>query len=232
MSTIERQISYMIHDVEPALASFQSILRLLKRGRFDPDNTLHQDLVSSCDHALWFAKDVLQNILETSHLVNGDMKFHKDWVSWDEFGEKMMGLPRILAQEEEIVFEWKPLKQGLETYTDPKLVCRILNNLSLNAIKNVPPHSLIQITIEQDKNSTVIQVLDEGPGVPEEQLNKIFDDHVQLELSASKTYKGVGLGLSFCREASALLDAKISVQNRQPHGLCVRLEIPNNNKKL
>ncbi|MGK5094780.1 HAMP domain-containing sensor histidine kinase [Deltaproteobacteria bacterium TL4] len=224
---IKTRISYLIHDIEPSLASFQSVLRLLKTNQYDPKNPLHQRLIASCDSAMAFSKDLLQNMLEYSRLHKIGISLIPDWIEWEKVLEEMLSLSLALSQEKEILIVWEVEEGGLKSFSDSRLMRRILNNLVINAIQNAPSHSTIGLRFSRKGDSVQVLIQDEGPGLPAEQMESIFQEHVQWKLRKTKQYKGVGLGLSFCKESCVLLGASLSVQNRKPHGLEFTLILPN-----
>jgi len=225
-SDTEQTIMYMIHDVEPAIVSFQSLLKLLQRNKFSAYNPYHQRLVKSCDTALSYSRELLEGMLEYARLQERRISLNPTRIPWDTALEEILAIPFILAEDKDIRLNWTTIRAGLSTFTDLRLLKRIVNNLVINAIKNSDYESQIQVRVDQDGSFVVIRIEDEGPGLPEEHLDQMFHRHIQLQMRATGEYSGVGLGLSFCKEATALLRGTLTVQNRQLSGLCFTLTLP------
>jgi signal transduction histidine kinase len=84
---------------------------------------------------------------------------------------------------------------------DVNLIERTLVNLLSNAIKYSPSNEQIHLSIHADADLCHIIVKDNGPGIPQEQLSKIFDKFYRIKTDKSTSYNSNGLGLSFCKLA-------------------------------
>jgi signal transduction histidine kinase len=100
-------------------------------------------------------------------------------------------------------------------------VFRVIDNLVRNAADFSPTGGQIQIQARNTNDSVVIEVTDEGPGIPEENRERIF----QADFS-TKPSRGTGLGLSTVSAICQRYGASISFSNRAPRGTTFRLEFP------
>ncbi len=222
------ELAFLVHDLEPALASFQTIVGLLQRGRYDGANKLHQNLVNSCDQALDFSRMMLQDILDLGKMQSQDITLEITEIDWQEALPKMLAIPMLLSLEKDVELVLGNSNRQLVSRTDAKLFQRILNNLLINSIKYSSPGSRVWINTEIEiKGGIIVEIEDEGPGVPAEQLPYIFDNYYQKEGSRLGCYRGVGLGLPFCRQAVSRLKGKLEVENRSSTGLCFKISLPN-----
>jgi len=89
----------------------------------------------------------------------------------------------------------------------------VLFNLLDNAGKYAPTGSLITIKAWQDGGSVVVQVLDEGPGIPSADLERVFDKFYRVG-GADRRRAGTGLGLAICRGFIEAMHGSITVNNR------------------
>lgn len=102
----------------------------------------------------------------------------------------------------------------------------IFENILSNAFFYTPPHSEVCIRAHTDGKEAVISIRDHGPGVPEDDLEKIFQIFFRTDTSRTRDSGGVGLGLSLAREAVAELNGRISASNTKP-GLLITVQLPN-----
>jgi signal transduction histidine kinase len=79
---------------------------------------------------------------------------------------------------------------------DPDRLEQVIINLLSNAIKFSPPEGRVGLCWRTDPEFAVLEVSDEGPGIPADQLETIFEKFRQLERSATRTHGGAGLGLA------------------------------------
>jgi signal transduction histidine kinase len=87
-----------------------------------------------------------------------------------------------------------------------------------------PPHSQIVLAFDKTQTGLRLTVSDDGPGIPEEQREQVFNRFFRL---ADQTISGTGLGLAICRKIAALHQAKISLsQGPEGKGLSVHIDFP------
>jgi K+-sensing histidine kinase KdpD len=226
VETIERRVSYLIHDVEPALVSCKSLLRLIERGAYNPESATHQRLVRSSQNALLFAEKLLQQLLETTRLRQGRYQIQEEELDSLSVIEEGISTASILAREKSITIETS-CPQGLFYFrSDGALLARMIQNLVINAVKNVPEDSTIFVSTAWASPHLLVRVQDQGPGLPNDVLEQIFEEHAQWNLRDRKSYSGVGLGLSYCLEGSRALGGSIHAENCSPHGLRFTIMIP------
>lgn len=104
----------------------------------------------------------------------------------------------------------------------PLALKRCLGNLVQNAIRHG-----VRATIHiEDNAQLVVRVCDEGPGIPEDMLEKVFEPFFRLEQSRNRDTGGTGLGLSIARDIAQAHGASLSLHNRQGGGLEARLVLP------
>lgn len=108
---------------------------------------------------------------------------------------------------------------------DPELLRRAVENVVRNAVRHAPSDTEIVISLCERDGAAVIEVRDEGPGVPPDMLERIFHPFVRAEADRGRKSGGTGLGLSITARAMALHHGRASARNTHP-GLCVSLEIP------
>jgi signal transduction histidine kinase len=101
---------------------------------------------------------------------------------------------------------------------DSLLLQMMINNLLENAIKYSPVKSPITATLKKYRSGIELQVMDEGPGIPDEEKKKIFTKFYRVGNESTRKAKGTGLGLYLCRKIAADHNADISVTNHLPQG--------------
>lgn len=104
----------------------------------------------------------------------------------------------------------------------PLALKRCLNNLVQNAIRH-GTRATIQI---EDGAQLIVRVRDEGPGIPDDMLEKVFEPFFRLEHSRNRDTGGTGLGLSIARDIAQAHGASLSLHNLQGGGLEARLVLP------
>jgi signal transduction histidine kinase len=107
---------------------------------------------------------------------------------------------------------------------DRDLLRRVLENLVDNACKYTNEGGVISIRTRREAKSIKVEVVDDGPGIPAEARERVFDKYVQLGERRARSSRG--LGLAFCKLAIEAHGGHIWVQDNQPHGarFCIELD--------
>ncbi|MBN2184790.1 MAG: GAF domain-containing protein [Candidatus Krumholzibacteriota bacterium] len=101
---------------------------------------------------------------------------------------------------------------------DEGLIKQLLVNLVGNAVKFTPEMGKVIISLEEEASAARIVVQDTGSGIPEEQLEKIFERFHQVDATNTREYGGSGLGLAICKNITEWHDGRIWVENVKDSG--------------
>lgn len=118
--------------------------------------------------------------------------------------------------------------QPCQLELDKRLIHRAIENIVRNALHYTSPeqHVYISLQYSEAKDQVYIDVMDNGPGVPEDQLEKIFNPFYRVDSSRTKKTGGYGLGLAIASRAVALHQGDIMAKNIATGGLLVRITLP------
>jgi signal transduction histidine kinase len=105
----------------------------------------------------------------------------------------------------------------------PHALKRCLANLISNAVKY---GERAQVVVEEMESDIVVRVLDDGPGIPSDALERVFEPFFRLESSRNADTGGTGLGLSIVRDIAQAHGGSVVLRNRVPHGLEAVLRLP------
>jgi PAS domain S-box-containing protein len=108
---------------------------------------------------------------------------------------------------------------------------RLLDNLISNALKFTAPGGYIRVRVEQQGSEAILSVCDNGIGVPQDKLERIFERFYQVDGSAKRRYGGVGLGLALVRSVVAAHGGTVHAEspytdNPERPGLCIIARLP------
>jgi signal transduction histidine kinase len=136
-----------------------------------------------------------------------------------------------LAEKEEKTFTLT-IPDNLPGITaDEDLIERVLDNLIYNAFKYTEPEGIIKVNIQLQGQSLLVQVYDDGQGIPEAYHDRIFDKFIQVTSEDGEPLrKGTGLGLAFCRLAVEAHEGKIWVESEPEKGSIFSFTLPLNSQ--
>ena len=109
---------------------------------------------------------------------------------------------------------------------DPEVIVRVLVNLLTNAIKYSSANGLVEVQARVSNGDVQIAVRDEGLGIPQDQMETIFNSFEQLNPKSSGGVGSTGLGLTFVKLAVEAHGSKISVQSENGKGSMFSFELP------
>jgi two-component system, chemotaxis family, CheB/CheR fusion protein len=121
--------------------------------------------------------------------------------------------------------DWRVVPSSLTARSDPRLLEQIIRNLLSNAMKYTTDGKLL-LGCRRSGDRLRIEVWDTGPGIPEMELQSIFEEFHQLDNPARQRSKGLGLGLAIVQRLADLLGHKIDVRSRLGTGSVFTIEVP------
>jgi signal transduction histidine kinase/AraC-like DNA-binding protein len=176
---------------------------------------------------------LINQLLDLSKLDAGSMKL--ELVKSDVFRTLRLLASSFnpLAERKKISYEVKIPPDPYLTFFDPDKLDKIVMNLLSNAFKYTPEEGFIECQVKivkkgknKDKDFLNIVVMDSGPGVPAELIDKIFDRFYQVEGNWHKAGGGTGIGLSLTRELVGLLHGQIKVESEIGEGSTFTILMP------
>jgi len=115
---------------------------------------------------------------------------------------------------------------NVQAITDPVLLTRIVRNLLANAIKYTPHGGAVSLMVRHRNGTATIEVADNGPGIPEDKREAIFQEYVQLQNRSLEEASGFGLGLSIVRRLAQILKIDLTLESTLGRGSRFRLTLP------
>ncbi|MGL6067411.1 MAG: sensor histidine kinase, partial [Sediminibacterium sp.] len=110
------------------------------------------------------------------------------------------------------------IAQDLHINGDPFLLQMLLNNLLDNALKYTGKESVIKVLLFQKNRQIILQVKDNGEGVPDSEKKLVFSKFYRSGNENTRKAQGTGLGLYLCKKIAGEHNANISVTNNDPQG--------------
>lgn len=120
---------------------------------------------------------------------------------------------------------WTP-EEPLPFHGDRELLWRAMENLLRNALRHTDPDQGVILSLQHDRKQVRLSVRDFGPGLPEGELEKIFEPFYRVQESRDRGSGGHGLGLSIAANAVQRHGGRIAAHNADDGGLVVRISLP------
>ncbi len=179
--------------------------------------------VSNVEQSLRVANDMLSSLGEIARIESGNIEASEERFSLVEFLTRLEQEFSASAREKHIDFYVE--KHPVWLHTDPHLLRRILQNLLTNAFRYAGD-GRVSVKVKQHEQHVEITVVDNGPGIPKEQQEHIFEQFTQLDNGKNHEAKGLGLGLNITRSFAEILDIPLRLQSTLGQGCSFSVSLP------
>lgn len=225
LSSLGELAASIAHEINNPLAVITESAGWL-RSRLEPGDMTREDLVAATDLALGKIEKAIDRAVRISHnfLRTARAPDAVDQeINLGDLAAEVRDLTATSAEKATIDVEITSRDGAdLKIVSDPFQLRQVLLNLVTNAIQAVGSAGRVDITLSGTPNEVEMAVYDDGPGIPEEHMERIFEPF----FTTKEAGKGTGLGLAVSRGIVEKLGGRIEVANRPDGGCCFRLILP------
>ena len=208
------------HEVRTPLARLQIATETLQLDAGD-ERALNQ-----IKDEILIIDQLVQDLLHLSHFDRPSKSHQIENFKVNTLVDEFIERSKILASIKNLsITSSSTNTNNVDVKGNKFLLDRALDNLMSNAIRHSPNNSEIEIKTEIDNENCYISISDQGEGVIEESLEKIFEPFYRLDTSRNRETGGFGLGLSLVKQIVELHKGSVNAFNH-PNGLLVKLSIP------
>ena len=209
------------HELRSPLAAIKASVSSLRSGAVGWDTADREELLSMIEEESDHLNLLVGNLLDMSRIESGALKPQKNWNSLAEIINSAAAKMRKQMLDHRLEIR---LPDDLPLVpTDYILIEQVFVNLFSNSIKYAPAGTPISITAYVEGENMLVQLTNQSPPVPEEQLERIFDKFNRITF-ADKVM-GTGLGLSICKGIIEAHGGRIWAENR-PEGFAFNFSLP------
>lgn len=225
LERMRQQLADMIvHDLRNPLGSITNSLELLHAAWIDGDDTVPiGQVLEIAMRSSQRMERLISDILDMARLQSQEKTISISEIEIrsliDEIMETLMPSAERRGHtiEENVQSDLPPL------WADQDILRRVLLNIMTNAIKYTPNGGMITLTVRAEPDEFYFAIADNGPGIPPEERQHIFEPFVR---GNSGSMKGAGLGLAFCKLAIEAHQGKIGLQSTEGAGSTFHFTIP------
>lgn len=201
------------HDLKTPLASITGAITSLRQYGNLYDHTAREDLAAMIQDEAERLSRFVGNLLDMARLEAGGVSPNLQPVDLsDMIGTALQRMDHMLVQVRAIVTIDADLPMLV---LDPVLFEQVMVNLLDNAAKYAPAGSTISLEARRRADGVVLTVSDEGPGIAEEDLGRVFEKFFRSD-DGDRQRSGTGLGLAICRGFVTAMGGSITADNRPP----------------
>ena len=214
------------HDLRQPLQSISMYLGVLE-GNISPEE--RHRIIGRSRMALDSTSELLNALLNITKLESGKVQPEIGTFAINTLLERVYNTGSQQATGKAQTF--RMMKTSLAVISDPALLEQLVANLVANALKYTQPQGHIVLGCRRKKHHVMVTVADNGPGIPPDELDMIFDEYRQLEHEGGYLGRGMGLGLSIVKLIAELLDLKLEVKSTPGKGSSFSVLVPRSEAK-
>ncbi len=215
-------IAAVSHELRTPLAVIMGLAELLKEEDLSPSAQESVELILESAFRL---KTMVDNLLDTSRLEAGRFEVSRRPVDLRplllDLARSFGGVARLSGVEFRVEVKELPLLQA-----DPERLVQVVGNLLANAFKFTPPGGEVRLATFSHGENVVLEVADTGPGIPEEELPKLFQRFARAENARARGVSGTGLGLYISKHIVEAHGGRIEVETKEGQGSRFRVILP------
>lgn len=213
------------HDLRTPLTAISGSAAILRKS--DEKLSLGQrcDLADAIyDDSLWLI-DTVENLLAITRVEDGTIRLNLTSELIDEVIEAALSHVAQASHGRAVTIEHTD--DILLVRIDVHLIMQVLTNLIMNAFKYTPEDSTVTVSARREGAFVVVDVADDGPGVPDCDKPHIFERFfTSSNTRPVDSRRSIGLGLSLCRSIVEAHGGVIEVRDNHPHGAVFRFTLP------
>lgn len=156
---------------------------------------------------------LINQLMDLSKLEAGSMPLKAGSRDVVQFLESIQQTVSALADKKRIRMPFESPRESIEMFFEPDKLEKVFYNLLSNALKFTPDGGEVGISITETEKTVVVEVRDTGSGIPEDQLDHVFDRFHQVDGTTSADIEGTGIGLSLVKEMVTLHGGSVSVDS-------------------
>ena len=219
-------LAVMSHELRTPLNSIGGYVDLLEMELRGPLTDSQKSDLQRIKRGQQHLLRLINDILNFTRLEATEVKYEIIDVPVRALLADLDAVVSSLATAKELEYDFDVPPGGVFTRTDPDKLRQIMINLLSNAVKFTPAGGRIKVSCVARENTVSISVEDNGPGIPADKLEAVFEPFVQLDRGLTRTTEGTGLGLAISRGLARGMGAEISLTSQVGRGSVFTLMLP------
>lgn len=211
------------HELRTPLAVIKGTLEVLIRKPRNPEE--YKEKIDFCISEVNRLNLLVDELLLLARFENQRQSLKRENVSLNALFLDIISRNSSIINEKKIKCE-ALFAKDYHVETDAYLFSIVVNNILTNAVKYSNPNGIITFTISEENNKTICTISDNGIGIAQEDLQKIFNQFYRSKANEHPEIKGTGLGLSIVKRLCVLLEIDLHIESEENTGTSVIMSFP------
>jgi signal transduction histidine kinase len=218
-------VANMSHELRTPLAAILGYAELMQEGFYEPLGPKSMDALSRIRSNGKHLLGLINTVLDIAKIESGQFTLDMGEYAIESVVETARSATESLAQSKKLLLKTEVAKSLPIGLGDEQRLTQVLLNLVGNAIKFTDTGE-VRVTAKTINGHFVVSVTDTGPGIPEQERTRIFEQFHQVDSSDTKAKGGTGLGLAIAKQIVEMHGGRIWVESTVGKGSTFQLELP------
>lgn len=221
-----RFLGIVAHDLRSPISTILVAAKFLLSTLADRMKDAERDALNAIVRYGEFTLRLIDDLLDISAIESGRLELSLQDTDMGELVERVVSLHKNVAAERNVELVVHPPAGGARAEADPARMEQVLNNLVVNALKFSPSGSRVDITITGDGERLTVAVKDMGPGIPADELDRLFKPFGTTSVKSAWGEKSTGLGLAIVRRIVEAHGGTVGVESESGQGSTFYFTLP------
>ena len=213
-------VANVSHELRTPITALQAKLENLIDGVEEPDRETFETMLVQVERL----GRLVQQLLDLSRLEAGVVPLERSPFPVEPLLEHAVREQRLQQSAVDVAVSVDPA--DLTADGDPERVHQVVANLLENAVRFTPRGGTVEVRAQRNPKGVTIEVLDEGPGIPDSERTRVFERFYRADAARSSREGGAGLGLAIARWIVDLHGGEIHPEHRDPRGCRMVVTLP------
>lgn len=193
-------LGMVAHDLRNPLAVIKSFVGLMRKGSTGPLTEKQKEALNYMQKSTESMLALISDLLDMSAIESGKLVLHTIEVDLVDLLRQWSSFYHMHAESKNISIVFNLYEQSCAVILDPERIMQVFGNLLSNAIKFSQKGTTITVRTRQKKNTIEVAVIDQGPGIPEHERDKLFREFSRLSVKPTAGEQSTGLGLAIAKK--------------------------------
>ncbi|MGD6967800.1 cell wall metabolism sensor histidine kinase WalK [Rossellomorea vietnamensis] len=217
-------VSNVSHELRTPLTTMRSYLEALAEGAWQDEEIAPRFLSVTQDETERMIR-LVNDLLQLSKMDSKDYRFNKEWIEFVGFFHQIIDRFEM-SKNQNVDFKRQLPESALFVDIDKDKLTQVLDNIISNALKYSPEGGLITFSVTEKEEHILISVSDQGLGIPQDNLTKIFERFYRVDKARSRQMGGTGLGLAIAKEMISAHGGTIWADSKEGKGTTISFTLP------
>lgn len=213
------------HDLRNPLGNIQTFSDFILNEAGSSISEQHKEFLQIIKNSSTFMLGMVNNLLDVSKIESGKLDLNLEQTNIVELVKNNLKLNKTISDRKNIQLQFNPANESVEATIDKNQIEQVINNLITNAIKFSASGTVVEINLEKTSTSVTLSVTDQGQGIPQTEVEKLFNPFQKTSVKSTAGEKSTGLGLAIVKKIVEAHKGKIWVESEVGKGSTFRFSL-------